>query len=140
MTSPTLELTAAIVPGLKAFAPLAALIGDRVFDDVPADGEGFAVAQLPYVSLGAAHEISTGPECVEAVEIMFRIDAWSDAVGFGEVMQIAEAVKRALHRAEFELADNALVEITHRRTDRLRAPDGLISQAIVEFSATIETL
>lgn len=134
MTSPSLELQRAIVPHLKADAPLAALIGARIYDHVPQQ-PGWTD---PYVSLGAASEIDDGHECIDAVSVMFRIDVWSRAVGYGEALRIADAIKRALHHQDLELPDNALVEIRWRRTDRMRDPDGLTSHAVVEFTASIE--
>lgn len=132
MTSPLLELTGAIVPRLKSYAPLTGIVGARIYDIAPAD------AAFPYVTLGAAHEIQDDAECIDAVSIMFRIDAWSRSPGFPEVMRIAHAVRGALHRHEFTLSDNAFVEMQHRRTDRLRDPDGLTSHAVIEFGAIIE--
>lgn len=135
MISPVLELQRAIVPRLKTYAPLSELIGARVYDHVP-DVEDW---KDPYVSLGAASELDAGHECIDAVSVMLRIDAWSRAIGYGEVQKVADAVKRALNGAELELSENALVEIRWRRTDRMRDPDGLTSHAVIEFTAEIET-
>ncbi|MGE3874094.1 MAG: DUF3168 domain-containing protein [Parvibaculaceae bacterium] len=139
MTSPTLELTGAIVPALKASEPLGLLIGDRIFDKVPIDGKtGATTARFPYVSIGSSFEIADDADCIEAVEISFRIDIWSRKSGFPEALKIADMVRSLIHDQELPLPDNALVLIRHRRLDKLRDPDGLTSHVVLEFTAIVE--
>lgn len=130
--SPSFELQAAVVGALKASSALIELVADRVFDNVP------TTAAFPYVSLGASWGAQADAECVEAVEIGFRVDVWSRTVGYGETHRIADAVRRALHNADLTLTSNALVMIEHERTDVMRDPDGSTSHAALEFSATVE--
>lgn len=130
--SPTLELQGAIVARLKAYAALTALVGTRVLDPVPVG------AAFPYVSIGPSDELQEDAECVEAVVVTMQIDAWSRQPGIAEVSRIADAVRAALHRYALTLSTNALVEIEHRQTRRLRDPDGQTNHAAVEFTATIE--
>lgn len=130
--APLNVLTAAIVPLLKADSGLAALIGGRVYDAVPQD------APFPYVALGSAWETQDDADCLVALEIGFRINVWSRAVGFPEARGIAHRVRAVLHQAEIDLREGALAMMEHRRTDMVRAPDGLTSQAAIEFAAVIE--
>lgn len=139
MADPIYELQAAIVGRLKSETSVIDLVGSRIYDHVPADGSGQPVAEFPYISVGAASAFDDAAECIDGVDVMFRLDAWSRRPGFGEVMKIAGAIRDALHDYETDLAENALVEIRYRRTDRLRDPDGLTSHAVIEFSAIIET-
>ena len=131
--SPLLELVGAIVPRLKGDGAVSALVAERILDRVPLS------AVFPYASFGSAWEIQDDAECIGGVEIGFRIDVWSRAVGLAETSRIANAVRRALHNAEMNLAENALVMIEHRRTDTMRDPDGLTTHAALEFMAVIET-
>ncbi len=131
--SPSLELQGAVVAALKGNATLAALIGDRVFDNVPTD------APYPYVSLGASWETPDDAECIDGMDVGFRIDVWSRAIGFAEARRIGDVVRRALHNADLSLSENALVMIQHERTDVMRDPDGLTSHVAIEFSAVVET-
>lgn len=130
--SPDLEVRDAVVATLKAAPAVVALVGDRIFDRVPLN------AEFPYLTIGPSWEIPDDADCLEAVEIGFRISAWSRAVGAAEALAIANATRRALRDADLELAVNALADFEYRRGDTLRDPDGLTTQAILEFSATVE--
>lgn len=132
MASPSLELWGAVVAALKADNAVTAFVADRVFDRVPAD------AVFPYLSLGSTWEIEDDAECIDAVDVGLRVDVWSRTVTSAEVRRIADAVRRVLHRAEFDLPENALAMIEHQRTDTLRDADGLTLHSILEFSATVE--
>lgn len=132
MTSPTLELQSTMVTRLKAYAPLTALIGARVYDSVPSS------AAFPYVSFGPEQTIQDDADCSEGFEIFMQIDAWSRSVGFPEVKRVAEAVRGALHEYELPLIDNALISLVHRQTRVFRDPDGLTNHAAVEFVALVE--
>lgn len=132
MTSPTLELQSKVVTRMKAYAPLSALIGSRVYDNVPAN------AVFPYVSIGPEQILQDDADCIESFEISFQIDAWSQAVGFPEVKRVAEEVRVSLHEYELPLIDNALITLTHRQTRIFRDPDGLTNHAALEFIALVE--
>lgn len=130
--SPTLELQGAIVAALKGAAPLAALVGAKIYDPVPDK------AQMPYVSISAADELQDDAECIDGVEITQLIDAYSNKQTRSEVANIAAAIKGALHRANLTLNTNALVEIRHRQTRFQLDPDGKTQHAIVEITATVQ--
>lgn len=132
MTSPTLEIQSKMVTRMKNFASLTALIGSRVYDNVPQS------AVFPYVSFGPKQSLPDDADCITGFEIFLQIDAWSRGVGFPEVERVAEEVRSAFHEYELPLVDNALVSLTHRQTRLLRDPDGLTNHAAVEFTALVE--
>lgn len=132
MTSPTLEMQAAIVARLTNDSALTALINKRVFDRVPED------SAFPYVSLGPTQEIAEDAECIDADEVHVQIDAWSREVGYPEVRKIADAVRKALDDYAFTLTANALVAFEYRQTRTMRDPDGVTNHAVIEFTAIIE--
>lgn len=138
MASPTLELQGAIVLRLKAASAVTALVGTRIFDDVPRAPDGEITAKFPFVSIASTDEITEEADCIDGSEISIDLDCWSRGVGFPEVMKIADAVRRALHNHDFNLAANAAVYFRHRQTRTLRDPDGLTSHAILTFEAFIE--
>lgn len=140
MTSTTLELQGAIAARLKAVSAVTALIGQRVYDDVPEEKKRIQAtgAAFPYVSFGPSDELPDNAECIQADVVTFQLDAWSRAVGFPEVRQTAAAVRAALHEYEFTLTANALVSFEHRATRIFRDPDGLTSHAAIEFRAIVE--
>lgn len=132
MTSVSLELQGAIVARLKAYAPLTALVAQRIYDDVPLP------ATTPYVSLGPDQIVSDDADCLTGYEVTIQIDAWSTTKGLPEVRRVAEAVRSALHDYDLPLTDNALVSIQHRQTRNLRDPDGVTNHAVIEFVALVE--
>lgn len=77
----------AIVTRLRSDAQLVAMIGDRVFDDVPEQ------AQMPYVSLGPEdwQPIDDGV-CLSGDDGTLQIDVWSRAPGRIECKRIVDRV------------------------------------------------
>lgn len=139
MIDASYELQIAIVGRLKSFAPLTALIGTRVYDEVPRDASGkVQTANFPYVSFGPDQVIPEDFGCVTGSEIFIQLDCWSRAVGYAEVKKIANAVRLALHNHDLPLTENALVsfELDARRV--FRDPDGKTSQAVLTFRAVVE--
>ena len=131
MSSPTHELQVSIVTRLKASAAVTALVGQRVFDHVPAD------ADWPYVSIGPSDELSDDADCIATFVISQQIDVWSQDVGYPEARRIADAVRQAL-KADLVLGDNAMVSFEHRITRYLRDPNPLVSRASLTFDAIVE--
>lgn len=132
MASPELELQGAIYSALIADPTLSALVGDRVFDDVPRD------ASLPYVSFGPMDSQEDDADCIDAVVVYIQIDCWSQEVGYPQVKALSDAVRRCLHDADLDLPTNGLVMIEHSQSRHMRDPDGLTSHAAVDFVATVE--
>lgn len=132
MASPSLELQVAIVSRLKATPAVTAVIGDRVFDNVPED------ADFPYVTVGDGDETSDDVDCINGFEISLDIDVWSRDVGFPEAKTISDAIRRALTSPDITIPTNALVYFRHRQTRFLRDPDGLTSHAVMTFEAFAE--
>ncbi|MBP7619362.1 MAG: DUF3168 domain-containing protein [Gemmatimonadales bacterium] len=131
--SGTLELIAAIVPRLKAWPALAAIVGDRVLDPVP------AATPTPYVSLGPITGFRVDADCIPGVEVTVQVDAWSTRPGLAEVLRMASAIEESLHSFETDLgAGSALAVFSHRLTTTLRDPDGVTTHAVVQFTAVIE--
>src|SRR5690606_18981222 len=110
----------------------------RVYDR-PADSSPAS----PYLSMGPWTIIPDDADCIDGVEVTGQIDVWSwgagEAFGSAEVSKIADAVRRSLHDAEFNLTINALATIRHELTRILRDPDGVTNHAAIQFTATIET-
>lgn len=135
MASPDLELQGAIVARLKNYAPLTALVGQKIYDRPP------AAAQEPYVDIGEAQSLRADAECVDGQEVYLTLHAWSTyAGGFMEVKQVADAVVQALHQYPLALPTNRLVSINHRNTMTFRDPDGITSHAAIRFIAFTERL
>lgn len=131
-TEPDLELQGEIIKVLKADPAVAALVGTRIYDSVPAS------AVFPYISYGPSDLLQDDSGCINGVDIAVQIDTWSRGVGFPEAKKINGAVRKALHNIDIPLPTNALVMLEHRQTSTRRDPDGLTSHGIVQLNAFIE--
>lgn len=129
MSEATLPLQAAVVAALKAYAPLAALVGAKVYDRVPAN------TVPPYICLSGWQEIEDGSDCFDASEILFDIQAFSSAVGRPEAARIAGAVKAALHHLTPAAAGWANTEIQYRSANYFTEADGATTRAVLNFHA-----
>lgn len=132
MADPSLDLQKAIVATLKGNAPVASLIGARIYDHVPDK------ASYPYVTYGADQSLQDDADCVAGFEVFVTIDVWSAGVGQPEMKRIAGAVRAALHNAELALDEHSLVLIEHRQTRYLDDPDKQLRHGVVEFRALVE--
>jgi hypothetical protein len=129
MSDPSLALQGAVVARLKADAPVAALIGTRVYDEVPTS------ATFPYVVVGDGQVIGDDDDCADVSEVTFQVHAWTRSpadTGWPKSKQIAAAVRTAM-KAPFTLVgfDVLLGEFT--QIQFLKDPDGLTRHAMVEF-------
>ena len=143
---PTYDLQLAALNKLRGTMDLTAIVGTKIYDRVPEKTSGGVLVPdvaSPYISFGPVTVISDDVDCVDGVEITFQIDAWSWGAGLAygsvQVRQIAGIVRKALHKADLALADNALVSITHELTRILRDPDGVTNHAAIQFTALVET-
>lgn len=133
MSEATLPLQAAVVAALKAYAPLTALVGSKVFDRVPAN------TQPPYICLSGWQEIEDGSDCFDASEIFFDVQAFSAAVGRPGAARIAGAVKAALHRLTPATTGWANAEIQYRSTNYFPEADGATTRAVINFQALADS-
>lgn len=134
MTEPTLALQGAIVAALKGAAPVAAVLGDRIYDRVP------TAATKPYVRVGEDQVVPDRAECFErSVEIYATLHVWSGAVGRPEAKLAVGAIVDALDGADLDLgADLNLVLIEHDSTRFVDGDDPLTTHGVVVFRALID--
>lgn len=91
----------AIVARLKGHALLADMIGNRVFDDVPVQ------AAMPYVSLGPITAEPVGDyACLDGVDYVVQIDAWSRSPGRVECGRMVDLIAREFTVTGLELPDH----------------------------------
>lgn len=88
----TLAVQAALVQAMLADSGIAALVGDRVYDDVP-DG-----AQHPYISLGPEDWQHWEDMCLTGSDGTVQIDIWSAEPGRAECKQITDRVAALFNR------------------------------------------
>lgn len=126
----SLPIQHAVVAALRANAGLAALVGDRVYDDVPPD------TAFPYVCLTGWQHVPEEIDCYDVSEYFFDVQCFSRRIGRIEVGGIAREVHSALRRKEITITSGDTAAISHRSTNYLTEPDGLTQRAILNFVVT----
>lgn len=130
MIDASLPLQAAVVAALKEDPGLAALIGERVYDRVPAK------PVAPYVTIGDAQIVDDSSACLSLAEYSLQVDVWSEAVGYPEVKEIGAIAARVLDAA---LPMDGFAVVIHRVGVRyVRERDNLTSRAIIAARYSIQ--
>ncbi|CAN7598932.1 DUF3168 domain-containing protein [Bosea sp. LjRoot237] len=133
MSEATLPLQAAVVATLKAYAPLTALVGAKVFDRVPAG------TAAPYCVLTGWQEIEDGTDCSDASEVFFDVQVFSTAVGRPQSASIAGAVKAALHRLAPATTGWLETEISYRSAQYFTESDGTTTRVVLNFQVLTDS-
>lgn len=126
-------LQKAVVAHLAADPDVFALIGaGRIFDRL------ITRAEPPYLVLGeaTATDFSTGDG--EASEHRFEIEAWTKQNGRRQAVELADAVRAALHDADLTLEGVVLINLRHERTTSRREPKTGLHVARLRFRAVTE--
>lgn len=121
MIDPSLPLQTAIYEALSVPGVLPAVVGGRIYDEVPQN------AATPYVSIGDCQVLPDKAECVDGYICHPIIDVWSTYKGFAEAKTIAAAVLALLDEQPENLAvagfNVVVLEIENYMP--LRDPDGV---------------
>lgn len=104
--TPQKALMAAIRTLLVTDPDVAALIDERVYDEIPEDdrGEELAGVAYPYLYAGPVAWTDVDMGAGRSLEIRARLFAVSADFDRDTVWAVADAVTRALHRAEPEIS------------------------------------
>jgi len=127
------QLQQAVVERLATSPDLLTITGPgRIFDRL------ITRAEPPYLVLGeiTSSDFSTGDEA--GSEHRFEIEAWSKHNGRREAVDLADAVRAALHDADLTLAGAVLVNLRYERTTSRRAPKSGLHVARLRFRAVTE--
>lgn len=113
---------------LGNFPPLQALIGQRIYDRVPKNG------QFPYVTIGIAQGINqTACDCVTDWEAIAEVHVWSREVGFPEAKMIGKACDDALAQ-RYPVLNGMRVGWFETLGQRwLNDPDGLTTHGVLDY-------
>jgi hypothetical protein len=141
---PTFELIKECIAILKADTGIQAIVANKIYDRVPENQDGTPNVSSPYISLGNTNFLTEDFDCVDAATISVQFNCWS--WGNGEeyssalVRKLAFLVRKALHKREINLVNNAFVAIEHQITAYNRASDGVTHQASVNFETLIDII
>lgn len=126
-------LQCAVVERLASSPDVLAITGPgRIFD------RQITRADPPYLVIGAitTTDFSTGDD--DASEHRFEIEAWTRQNGRRQAVELADAVRAALHDAGLTLDGAVLVNLRHERTVSRRAPKTALHVARLRFRAVTE--
>lgn len=126
-------LQQAVVERLANSPGVLAITGaGRIFDRL------ITRAEPPYLVLGeiTSSDFSTGDEA--ASEHRFEVEAWSKDNGRKQAVELADAVRAALHDVDLALDGAVLVNLRHERTTSRRAPKSGLHVARLRFRAVTE--
>ena len=130
-----------VVARLKAAAGVVALVNGRIYDAVPRTSVGSIdpAQKFPFIAWEQHDEITEDADELPGASLRFVLGVWSRAVGFPEVLKVADAVKQALHDDDtLSLSTNALANLQHIQTQAIRDPDGQTSHGVLIFEAFVE--
>jgi hypothetical protein len=127
------ELQKAVLAALLADSAVAAIVGTRVFDRMPADGD------YPCITFGPSDYTLLELTCLGARIETLQIDCWTRADGrIWPARELADAVVAALHNAALSMAVNAFVTA---RVDGVRVfldADGVTAHGVVSLESVLE--
>lgn len=98
--APEVALLDAVLDRLKADAGIAALVGAKVFDEVPADDRPGSEAAPPYIYVGPLVSQPDNPACGDSWRMTMRLYAVADEFGRRDAWAIMAAMRAALHTAQ----------------------------------------
>lgn len=131
--STSIDLQTLIYQRLVADTGVHALVGDRIFDRMPAG------ADYPCITFGPSDYSPDDMECIDGRYETIQLDCW--AVDHGRLRpakEIADAVKKALHGYEADAGDSALITMNVEAVRVLRDSDGITGHGIVTVTANME--
>lgn len=132
MSDPSLELQAAIVGKLKADAGVQAVVGQRVYDEVPPN------PTFPYISIGDNQVLPDKADCIDGTEIFWQLDGWARDQTFPMVKSISKAVVAALDDQEITVTGYAVIVCEINTINYLHDPDGITRHAAINFRFLIQ--
>lgn len=120
---------------VQAVQDLFALVGARIYDDVPDNEDDF-----PYVVIGEDELSQWDTDGSLGFRADVTIHVWSRSNGFKETKDVQSAIYRALHNFQFDIADyqNVLCQQTFQQT--LRDPDGKTRHGVQTYHTLMAKL
>ena len=132
MSASSWALQQAIFSALSASTDLQALIGTRLFDEVPRE------SAFPYAVIGDDAETNYDTATESGSQHIAAVDIWSRGGGHKECKSIADVVRATLDGAALSPTGQTLVGIRYQGADFARATDGETYRATLHFRAVME--
>ena len=130
--SAEIALAAAIRAAALADAGVAALVGERFYDDPPPE------VIFPYLTLGRVESRAIDASEREALEHGVTLHVWSRYGGRAETLEIIAALRGCLHNAALDVAERRLVLLFAQFADVFRSGDGRTTHGVLRLKAITE--
>lgn len=125
-------LQAAVYDALRASGPLAAHVGDSVYDALP-----LGTAPATYVRLGAENVVDASDVSGTGAVHTFTVTVLSTDRGFAATKEIAGVVCDILQDAALTLSRGSLVSLRFQRAQAARTENGTVRQIDLRFRARV---
>lgn len=126
-------LQKAVLAQLATAPAIVAITGPgRIFDRL------ISRAEPPYLVFGEATTTDWSTGDAPGSEHLFEIEAWTKQNGRKQAVELADAVRAALHDADLALEGATLIHLRHQRTTSRRAPKSGLHVAQLRFRAVTE--
>lgn len=123
----------ALIAALKADVDVAALVGGRIYSNVP------DTRVYPYLRFGPIQSVEDDAEGLRSFEVNVQIDAFSRAEGVVEVEDLLAAARAAIHKVDLTLAGDYRLIVGRVVSDRqFSQRDGETAQGILTYEADIQ--
>lgn len=129
---------ASVYKALAGAQGLTAIVGARIFDDVPHEAETTSTA-FPRVSIGEQSAEFNGTSDSDLFDVEVVIHAWSRAPGRKECLEIVGQIYAALHRQTLPATAGYIVNLEFAGHDTAKEADGETYHASVRFTGLLQT-
>lgn len=126
------DFQTAVLGALKGHAGLVAIVGTKIFDDVPHASES-AASDYPRVSIGEQSGEEDGAGDVDAAAVQITLHAWSRLPGRNECLRILDCMRDAVHNKSLFVSTGVLVRLDYMGHETLKEADGETYHGIVRF-------
>jgi len=131
--SPSVEFQDVVRSLLEARAAVTAIIGNRIYDRMPSDGD------YPCITFGPSDFTPDDVECISGRRETLQLDCWTQAEGrLWPCRELADAVRKALHLVDANMTVNALVSLRVGSARVFGDPDGVTAHGVVPVIGRIE--
>lgn len=127
-------LQLAVKTVLAGNAELVAIVGTRIYDDIPES------AQFPYVTLGDGHKLATPADLYRGADNKFNVHVWGRRRESSETKQLGAIVEELLDGNDGLPVDASqrVTALFHEETVYIDDPDGLTLHVVIMFTAFTE--
>lgn len=133
MTSPSKEFQGVVYDLLVADAGVGAIVADRIYDRMPSDGD------YPCITFGPSDYVEDDADCITGRRETLQVDCWVQAQSrIWPARELADAVRKALHKADATMSVNALVFMEVNLVRVMLDPDGITGHGVVQVTGVIE--